>query len=162
MAFNAAKLREAGDKPDWGEPPLGSHIAALSDTRAFTSSKGQDWCTLTFQIQGGAHNGHEWDLLLALEESNRSLWKTYRQLKAIGIDLSKIESLFELDEELQQHRGRVFALDVEQDGQWRNTWIKGEQTQMSLNGAGETSDVPIDTAGLPTAAVADDFGDVPF
>jgi hypothetical protein len=164
MAFNAAKLRDAGEKPEWGEPPIGSHIAALADSKAFTSSKGNDVCKVRFQIQGGAHNGHEWDVIMTLEESSAGLGITYRQLKAIGINLSNIDSLFELDDEMRKHHGRVYQVDVEQSGQWINTWVKSEQTQTALNvnGGDGMSDAPIDTAGLlePAAAVAED--DLPF
>jgi len=166
MPFDPDKLRQSGQQTDWGEPPPpGSYTAELTNSGAFTSKAGEDWCKFTFRIADGNQAGHEWDLIQTLEDKP-ALSITYRQLKAIGVDLDGVASLDELEGAISAYEGRRYLVEVSRNGQYTNTNIKGEDTQTALPiaaGARTAPDVPIDRTDLgPPNGTDPADEDIPF
>jgi hypothetical protein len=137
-----------------GEPPEpGLYTVAVTDAKAFTSKKNEDWVVIDLQAIGGQADEHEWPLLLGFR-SQQQVNFTKRACRDLGVDVDNVTGLAELDTALKEIVGRYFDVEVKQNGDYRNTYIQGPSE-------GVQGDLPGDLAPTPVSAVTDD-DDIPF
>lgn len=178
MPFNPSQLKSAAENPNWEEPPpIGHYRVELAAGDAFSSQKGEDWCKLRWRITAGPHTSHEWDVIFPLEPDSPRLATTAKELKAIGVDLSLVGDLAELAHAIWDRVGRRYRVAVTVNGNFTNTNVEAEDTQMALGLPAEASaaaryrqegDIPADSRGLPEPAAVPagtdlfDDDDIPF
>jgi hypothetical protein len=143
-------------QPDDDAPADGKHDAALIDASAFTSKNGKDVVKLEFQT---VDKDHTWGVIYGFN-SVKAAGFTKGQCQAIGVNTEApdIVSLDALGQALKEHVGEFFEVDVERNGEYVNTYVRGPAA-----GAVPQSDVPADTGDFETVPASnDDGGDVPF
>lgn len=141
--------------PDGGdnEPPEpGVYDVALIDADAFTSKAGDDWAKLELQ---DVATKYEWTLLLGFKNPKQAGFSK-GVCQTVGVDVDSVSSLEELGSALKTHVGSYYSVKVEQNGDYRNTYINGPADE------GPKAEVPADTEGLEPAAAASGDESVPF
>jgi hypothetical protein len=136
---------------DNGEPPEpGFYDVVLIDASALTSKKNEDWVILKWQILG---TDHDWPQVLGFRSEAAANF-TKREVRELGVNVDQIGSLDELDTALRTQVAKFFRVEVVQNGDFRNTYIRGA--------ANSTSDIPVDPGDFApvTAGVPDE--DIPF
>lgn len=136
------------------EPPeAGLYTIALMDGSAFTSKRGDDWMRVSYEDVATRHG---WDVLFGFG-SQAAANMAKNQARELGVDLSQATSLEALEAQLRQLAGNYYDVEVVQNGEYRNTYVRGR--------AGGGMDTPADTSGLaqqqPVAAGAPG-SDMPF
>jgi hypothetical protein len=140
--------------PDQGgndnPPDDGIHDVALVDARAFTSKGGDDTVVFEWRTVDGDYS---WSQVCGFK-SPKAAGFTKGQCITAGVDVDSVGSLDELDAALKECVAGFYEVEVQRNGEFVNTYIRGGQKPSQ-------PDVPADTAGLqPAAASKDD--DVPF
>lgn len=139
---------------DDSQPPeAGTYTVVLKDADAFTSKKGEDWQKLEF---GLLDRDHDWTVLFGFKSQAAANFAA-NQAREVGVDVSGIRSMEELAAALKQHVGTYYEVEVEQNGEYRNTYIRGRSTSEPLNSLGAQAPAP----PTPVAAGAAS-SDVPF
>lgn len=150
MSFDENWGKAFADGPAPNEAPdPGVYDVALTDAAAFTSKAGNDVAKLDLRIVSEHLRDHEWTLILGFKNEGQA-GVAKQQCAALGVDVSQIGSLDDLDTALKQFIGRYFTVEVKQNGQYRNTWIQVEVT----------SELPAEFPERVAAAAGDE--DVPF
>ena len=136
--FDAGAWQSADpDAPmESNDPPNpGDYDVVIADAKAFRSSKGNDIAIVEWNITNGPQTGYQWpDIYTFKNEGSIKVAKS--MCSRIGIDVATISGLDDLDAQLRQQIGEYFTVEVKQNGQYRNTYVKGRPTQAPL------SDVP--------------------
>jgi hypothetical protein len=131
-------------------PPEGIHDVALTDASAFESKAGND--TVTFDWRT-VDNQYDWTQVCGFK-SPKAAGFTKGQCMTAGVDVDSVGSLDELDAALKQCVGGYYEVEVQHNGEYVNTYIRGGHKPAE-------PDVPADTSDLqPAAAGGDDT--VPF
>lgn len=138
---------------DSNDPPApGEYDVVINDARAFQSKAGNDVAIVEWQITGGSQTGYSWPDLYGFKNDGQ-IKAAKAMCDRIGVDVDTVSSLEDLDARLKERIGEYFRIEVVQNGQWLNTYVRGTATQQPL------SDVPDDGAFQPVPA---DDTDIPF
>lgn len=134
---------------DNAEPPEpGVYDVTLIGAGAFTSKKQEDWVKLLWRRMP---DGHEWPVLLGFA-SEKGANFTKRECRELGVNVDTVGSLDELDTAVKAYVGHYYTVEVVQNGEFRNTYLRGRM-----------SDVPADTSDFAPAAVSGPVDDtIPF
>jgi hypothetical protein len=144
-----AKTDGADNEP----PDTGTYEVALIDADAFVSKAGEDWVKFAFRRTS---DDYEWDVIFGFR-TPKATGFTKSQVAELGVDVDGLDSFDDLKAALAEKVGGFYEVEVVQNGDRRNTYVRG------VNGG---SDVPADTEGLDdardavAASKADD--DIPF
>lgn len=160
MTFNPQQWNTTTvDNGNSQAPEPGTYEVLLQDARAFTSRAGDDYVALDLKVATGAEAGHEWTELRSFKNDN-AVKATKATVARLGVtDIDEIASLDEFDAKLKHLIGTWYAVDVKQNGEYRNVYFNG----VVSNTPAMTSDVPADTSDFQPATagpVAED--DIPF
>lgn len=156
MSFNStwhtADPDAVGNQDNPDPPNPGTYDVILIDASAFTSKKGEDWVALKWQLVG---TDHAWSVLLGFRSEAAANFAK-REVRELGVDVDHVASLDDLDTVLKQQVARFFSVEVVQNGQFRNTYIRGHAS---------TSDVPVNPGDFAPAVAngpVPDDDDIPF
>lgn len=145
--------REAGEPP---EPAI--YTVELTDAAAVTSkTNGKDWVILEFRAIGEPIDGHTWKVFQGFGSPQQAGF-TKRVCRDIGVDTDNTIDLAGLDEQLKLQVGRYFTVEVKQNGEFRNTYIRGTVSPDSFT-------LPQNTPNggdVPAAPAAAGNDDIPF
>lgn len=143
--------------PDAGfensEPPdPGLYEVSVQDARAFESKAGDDILVVEFRVITGPLTGHTWGVVNTFK-SEGAVKVAKGMCSRLGVDVDGIGSLDELDTAVKAVLGNYYAVEVKQNGQYRNTYVEAPLSDVPKQG------IP----GMPdaTAPAADDEP-VPF
>lgn len=139
---------------DDAPPPVGKHSVSLDDARAFTSQKGNEVLVAEFRVLDGPHEGVKWSVLHGFK-NEKAAGVAKSLCASLGVDVESVPGIDELNDALKPHVGSYYSVDVQQKGQWFNTYVTGR-----LDGSAPVSDVPSDD--VPTHVQGVDTSDVPF
>jgi hypothetical protein len=134
---------------DDNQPPEpGRYEVALIDAGAwFARSSGKPTMKLGWRR---IEDGYEWSDIYGFGSEGAANFAK-RTARDVGANVDEIADLEELDRALKEHVGAFYTVDVQQNGDYRNTYIAGTLT----------GDVPMDAPEPAPAAVAGS-DDVPF
>lgn len=158
MSFNStwhtANPDAVGGTDNNDPPDPGIYDVTLIDAGAFTSKKGDDWVKLEWRR---LTDGYDWTVLLGFA-SEKAANFAKRECRELGVDVDSVASLDELDSALKQQGGHYFEVEVVQNGDFRNTYLRGKSGE-------HVSDIPTSTADFAPAMangpVSGD-ADIPF
>jgi hypothetical protein len=149
--FHAADPDAVGNHAEDQPPGIGLFDVSLAEARAFTSKAGKDTVVLKWELNT---DGHTWPQLLGFASQAAANF-TANQIRELGADPSSCTTLEQLNDELQRFVGLYYTVEVVQNGEYLNTYVRERAGQATA------TDVP---AMAPVAAaggvVADD--DIPF
>lgn len=146
MSFNAGVWEKAEAGSDSQPPEPGVYEVALDGLRAFTSKAGNDMVVVEVR---DLKDGYMWAVLGGFK-SPGAVGMTKEMCLSLGVDVADVSSLDGLNDRLQGAAGQYFKVEVEQNGDYRNTRFLHRIE----------SDVPADVSEAVAAAKADD--DIPF
>jgi hypothetical protein len=131
------------------EPPEpGRYGVALIDAGAWVArSSGKPTMKLGWRR---IEDSYEWSDIYGFGSEGAANFAK-RMARDVGADVDGIADLEELDRALKEHVGNFYTVDVQQNGNWKNTYIAGTPTR----------EVSVE-APDPTAATAAPADDVPF
>lgn len=145
MSFQETWQNATADGSNDAPPPdPGMYDVTLADARAFVSKKGEAWTTLTFRVESLRNKGHEWDVLLGYR-SQKQANVAKATVSKLGVDVDAITGIEDLDAALKQLVGQMFAVEVKQNGEYRNTYVDGPVQ-------GSQTTAPVTDATPPSAA----------
>jgi hypothetical protein len=142
-----------GDTSDPPEP--GTYEVALTDGRAFTSKGSEDWFVVEFRILAGHGQDHTWSVMANLGKEGGV--KAAKAMSAkLGVPIDEVTCLQDLDRLVKQQVGGYFEVDVVQNGDYRNTFIRDRVSGEAA------SDLPTDPAPVGGGPATFDDDDIPF
>lgn len=131
---------------DTGEPPEpGTYTAALMNAEAFLSKAKEAWVKLVWKIEAG-----DWTVLLGFKSQGQANFAK-NQIRELGVDVDGVSDLDELNAALTGVEGSFFDVEVVQNGEYRNTYVRGKAPESSV----PSLDAAITSGQIPTE-------DVPF
>jgi hypothetical protein len=152
----------AAFKSDDDGPPDGTHTATLAHAHVFESQAGDTFVKCEWQTTDYAYY---FESLHGTKGNARQFTKGV--LHGLGVDLDKLGSWSELNEQLADAEGLDYDVGVEHNGRFMNITVKGrsdsEQTVIPVDGR-DFEAVGHGTGDRGAAPAADLFGDddVPF
>lgn len=153
-AFQSAEV-PTGEFENNDPPNPGIYDVVIQDAKAFTSKSGIDLVVVEWNITSGPQTGYSWGDMHGFK-NEMAVGFTKAMCMSIGVDITGVGQLEDLDASLRQRVGEFYTVEVKQGKKgFRNTYVLGQATQGAL------SDVP--SGGFETAATgasADD--DLPF
>lgn len=124
--LNADPDAVGGDNPDPPDP--GFYEVALIDAGVFTA-KSNGRLTLTMKwkvISAGPNTDHEWTSLQQIREGNQQSANFFKRACVdLGVNVDASRSVEDLNTNVIAKIGGYYTLEVVQNGQYRNTYIKG-------------------------------------
>lgn len=140
---------------DRTEPPEpGLYEVALDDARAFTAQSGNPWFVVELRVVTGDQTGHKWSILADLAKEGGI--KAAKSMSAkLGVDVSEIASIEDLDRLAKVHVGSYYTVDVVQKGDFRNTYVRGP-----ADGVSEPAGAAAQSAAQEPPPYTDE--DIPF
>lgn len=143
---------DAVGNTDNGEPPEpGIYDVVLIEASAFTSKKDEDWVVLKWQILG---TEHDWSVLLGFRSEAAANF-TKRECRELGVNVDGVGSLDELDTALKVQVAKFFKVEVVQNGNFRNTYIRGSGSPSTDIPVDPSEFAPVNAGGVPDE-------DIPF
>lgn len=127
-------------------PEAGVYDVVLIEADAFTSKAGDDYVKLRWQRVDDPT--WEWDQLQGFRTQAAASFAK-REVRELGVDVDVIGSLDELRGAISTHIGSYYTVEVEQRGEYRDTYIRGS-TRPDL------------AAAPPPAAAETEPDDIPF
>lgn len=131
-----------GEKTQPPEPGL--YTVTLMDGAAFTSKRGDDWMRISIE---DVATRHAWDVLFGFG-SQAAANVAKNQARELGVDVNQATSLEALDTQLKQQLGQYLEVEVVQDGEYRNSYVRGRAESLgaaipaAVTGADDSSDTP--------------------
>jgi hypothetical protein len=146
------------DRTDPPEP--GTYETALTDARAFTAkTSGVDWFVIELRVLAGPQQDHTWSVLANLNKEGGVVAAKSMSAK-LGVAIDDVHSLDDLDRLVKVHIGNYYSVDVVQNGEWRNTFIRERIAGATMPLSDVPSDVPVPAGNAHPGPV--DEEDIPF
>jgi len=155
MTMNFGALWQNANPDAVGEnnepPEPGRYDVALAGAGAWIAkSSGNPTMKLTWRR---VEDGYEWDDIYGFKTEGAANYSK-KVAREVGVDVDAVADLDQLDSALKAVVGGFFIVDVQQNGDRRNTYVAGTLT----------GDVPIDTSDMQPTPIPAAVGDnsIPF
>lgn len=140
-------------KGDNEPPEPGTYDVALTDAAAWVAKSGKTVMKLSYAVMP---DGQQWTAIFGFA-SQKAANVAKGQARDLGVDIDNVHGLDELDGALKALIGGYFTVDVQQNGDFVNTYVKGRMLGSDI------PDVPVpEMAPAATASGGDDDADIPF
>lgn len=146
---------DAGPSSNTEPPEPGLYAVHLADARAFTSNAGNEVMILTWKVNT---SGREWDVLYGFKNQGQANIAA-SAVKDLGLDPKALGSLADIDAAIATAKGNYYDVEVVQNGQYRNSYIRGRFAGDSSLDAAVTSGA-VETEPATLGGV--DIDSVPF
>lgn len=154
MSFDESWGHASVDNDGGEAPEPGIYDVAIDDAKAFTSRAGKDVLIFELRVVTGPAMGHQWTEMRGFDTAPQT--KAAKSMcHQLDVPVDEVESLEGLDQQVKGLIGRYFEVDIVQNGQWRNCYVRGPSATTPAG-----SDLPSQPVAAPAAPV--DEEDIPF